>query len=214
MIVGGEGGGPKIPAEMGSRIGLGRRFLEVDLPDVIKKIESGAATGPVDFTFGKFGRGDAGEVQRRMASGVDALRRNLTGAGMSISEAGDYADRYLPQWSDDADTLKRKALSLQADLEAVDRGAIEGKSGNLRSLLPGDAIWGKTIDESMKGDNPPANTETPAAATFTFQTMPEYEDLEGPDGKTYKKANGIYYQLGEGGEYHKGHIVNDQFVRD
>lgn len=137
----GSGGNASLPAEMGSRLGLGQQFLDTDLPQIMPMIKNGDATGPIDYTQGMFGRGNSGIVQRRMASGVDALRRNLTGAGMSASEAGDYADRYLPQPTDDADTLQRKAESLAADLNAVRNGAIAGKSGALGAFLPGSKMF-------------------------------------------------------------------------
>ena len=146
---------PPIPAEIGARIGLGERFLSTDFDDTISKIQSGEATGAFDYLKGSFGRGDAGEVQRRMATGVDSLRRNLTGAGISATEAGDYSKRYQPVWSDDADTLERKARGLKADLEAVAQGALAGKAGNLQSLLHGQEGWGVTIDESMKNHTKP-----------------------------------------------------------
>jgi hypothetical protein len=71
-----------------------------------------------------------------MATGVDALRRGLTGAGMAIAEAEEYAKRYSPQWSDDAETLKRKAEGLKTDLEAVAKGAIFGKAGMVGGMVP------------------------------------------------------------------------------
>ena len=143
-----------IPAEIGARIGLGERFLSTDFDDTVAKIQSGEATGPFDYLKGTFGRGDAGEVQRRMATGVDSLRRNLTGAGIAATEAADYARRYQPVWSDDADTLERKARGLKADLEAVAQGALAGKAGTLQTLLRGQQGWGTTIDESMKNQTP------------------------------------------------------------
>ena len=134
---------------------MGERFLSTDFEDTIDKIQSHEATGPIDYLKGTFGRGAAGEVQRRMATGVDSLRRNLTGAGIGMSEASDYARRYQPVWSDDADTLERKARGLKADLEAVAQGALAGKAGKLESLLHGQEGWGTTIDESMKNQTKP-----------------------------------------------------------
>lgn len=152
LTIGGSGkgsGSASLPPEMGARIGLGERYLTTDYPDILPDIKDGSATGPIDYISGYFGRGKSGDVQRRMASGVDALRRNLTGAGMAASEADDYARRYLPQWSDDAETLERKAYGLKADIEAVRDGAIAGKTGNLQLLLPGQKGWGETINESV-----------------------------------------------------------------
>lgn len=139
--IGGEGdgtayGGTSLPAEVGGRIGLGDNFIKNDYPEVIKMIENGDATGPIDYVTGVLGRGNSGIVQRRMASGADALRRGLTGAGMSASESEEYARRYLPKPTDDAATLKLKAEGLKADLEAVTSGAIKGKAGDVGGFLP------------------------------------------------------------------------------
>ena len=71
-----------------------------------------------------------------MASGVDALRRGLTGAGMSMSETDEYAKRYSPQLFDSPETLRLKAEGLKQDLEAVSSGAINGKAGNISGLMP------------------------------------------------------------------------------
>lgn len=139
--IGGEGdgtayGGTSLPAEVGARIGLGDNFIKNDYPEVIKMIENGDATGPIDYATGVMGRGNSGIVQRRMASGADALRRGLTGAGMSATESEEYARRYLPQPTDNAETLKLKAEGLKADLEAVTAGAIKGKAGDVGGFIP------------------------------------------------------------------------------
>lgn len=142
--IGGEGdgtayGGTSLPAEVGGRIGLGDNFIKNDYPEVIKMIENGDATGPIDYATGILGRGNSGIVQRRMASGADALRRGLTGAGMSASESEEYARRYLPKPFDNAETLRLKAEGLKADLEAVTSGAIKGKAGDVGGFLPKQA---------------------------------------------------------------------------
>ena len=134
----GDGGrnGTSIPAEVGARIGLGQAFLTEDYPEIIKMIDAGDATGPMDFAAGTLGKGNSGIVQRRMASGVDALRRGLTGAGMSMAETDEYAKRYSPQLFDSPETLRLKAEGLKQDLEAVSSGAINGKAGNISGLMP------------------------------------------------------------------------------
>jgi hypothetical protein len=128
--------GTSIPAEVGARIGLGQEFLQKDYPDIINMIKAGDATGPIDYVAGYFGRGNSGIVQRRMATGVDSLRRGLTGAGMNQDEAKEYAGRYAPLMTDDTETLLLKAEGLKQDLEAVARGAIRGKAGDVNYLLP------------------------------------------------------------------------------
>lgn len=139
--IGGDGetaslDGTSIPAEVGGRIGLGQSFLKEDYPEIMEIINKGDATGLVDWATGKAGRGDSGKVQRRVASGVDALRRGLTGAGMAASEAEEYASRYSPQLMDDSETLRLKVEGLKRDLEAVSSGAVMGKAGNISGLLP------------------------------------------------------------------------------
>lgn len=162
--IGGEGDGApnldgtSIPAEVGARIGLGQSFIQEDYPAIIKMIEGGDATGPIDWAAGKFGRGNSGIVQRRMASGVDALRRGLTGAGMSMSETEEYASRYSPQLTDTPETLKLKAEGLKRDLEAVSSGAINGKAGNISGLMPG--------------------VGTPSAATAALPDLSKMSDAE------------------------------------
>ena len=155
--IGGEGdgtayGGTSLPAEVGGRIGLGDNFIKSDYPEVIKMIENGDATGPIDYAAGVLGRGNSGIVQRRMASGADALRRGLTGAGMSASESEEYARRYLPKPTDDAATLKLKAEGLKADLEAVTSGAIKGKAGDVGGFLPSAPTPSEAPPKTYDGD--------------------------------------------------------------
>lgn len=123
--------GVQLPAEMGSRIGLGDEFLQNDLPEIKKDVASGVATGPIDYLTGWAGRGRSGEIQRRLLTGVDALRRNLTGAGMGMQETEEYVKRYQPSMTDDAETLMSKINGLERDLKAVKEGAIAGKSGTM-----------------------------------------------------------------------------------
>lgn len=123
--------GVALPAEMGARIGLGDEFLNEDLPGIKKDVEAGAATGILDYAMGWAGRGRQGEIRRRLLTGVDALRRNLTGAGMSATETEEYVGRYLPSITDDAETLVSKISGLERDLRAVKEGAVAGKTGTI-----------------------------------------------------------------------------------
>lgn len=120
-------GGPaeKVDANVAARIGLADSFLG-QLPSIRKRINEGQATGPVDGPAGYFGIGEAGELRRQVASGSEALLRNLTGAGMNEKEASDYVARYHLQphetkWSANSklDQLERE---LKATKEAVGRG--------------------------------------------------------------------------------------------
>ena len=121
--------GVALPAEMGARIGLGDEFLNEDLPGIKKDVEAGTATGAYDYVMGWAGRGRQGEIRRRLLTGVDALRRNLTGAGMGQQETEEYVGRYLPSITDDAETLASKIDGLERDLRAVKDGAVSGKTG-------------------------------------------------------------------------------------
>lgn len=128
--VGGSGGVTiqNMPAEVGARIGLADVFL-TDYDDIYSKVASGANTGPIDYaTSAVMGRGEAGETYRKIQSGVDALRRGLTGAGMAMSEAAEYANRYLPTIRDDAASAASKLEGLKNDLMGVRSGATIGRN--------------------------------------------------------------------------------------
>lgn len=195
---GGSGGGGGLPAEVGARMGLGQQFIKTDVPTIEPMIKNGDATGPVDFVSGVFGRGNAGEVHRRMATGADALRRGLTGAGMGQSEANDYANRYLPVWSDDASTLEAKEKSLVADLNAVSNGALAGKTGNFSAFLPGS----KAFSPSTQGSTQPPPAQSQPQNTVAASGPKEGDQFENPAdipegaivvdeaGIGYRKVNG------------------------
>jgi hypothetical protein len=124
-------GGPaeKVDAEVAARIGLGRSFLG-QLPEIRKSVEEGAATGVFDYVVGaKTGHGRAGEVHRQIASGAEALLRNLTGAGMNNTEAAEYVNRYRPSWKDSAETLLSKMNQLERELLSVMDTVGRGRGG-------------------------------------------------------------------------------------
>jgi hypothetical protein len=123
-------GGPaeKVDAEVAARIGLGRSFLG-QLPAIRKSVEEGQATGAFDFAVGKTGYGRSGEVHRQIASGAEALLRNLTGAGMNKDEAAEYVNRYRPSWKDNAETLLSKMNQLERELLSVMETVGRGRGG-------------------------------------------------------------------------------------
>lgn len=114
-----------LPAEVGARIGLGRVFIGM-VPDIEKRIDTLGNKGRADLALG---RGEAAAVWRDIETGREALVRGLTGAGMSQTEAENAAARYQISPTDKAETMKEKVRNLKRDLEAVEAGAIEGKSG-------------------------------------------------------------------------------------
>lgn len=117
----------ELPGEIGARIGLGREFKK-DLPDLKQRISKFGATDYADLAMG---RGNAGEVWRRIESGRDALVRGLTGAGIGVAEAQNQAARYQIGVTDRPETMISKLESLERDLDAVERGAITGKTGEM-----------------------------------------------------------------------------------
>jgi len=130
----GDGSGAKpLPAEIGARIGLGNQFINVDLPAIREEITKGTLggkgllnnAGAMFQMSGGFGK--AGEINRRIQTGLDALRRNLTGQGMSASEAQDYVNRYVPGVADSVKTINSKLDGLEADLNATAAGATAGR---------------------------------------------------------------------------------------
>lgn len=121
--------GVALPAEMGARIGLGDEFLTEDLPSIKKDVAAGVATGPIDAIAGWAGVGRQGEIRRRIQTGLDAMLRNLTGAGMTADEMARYEARYAPSMFDTPESLKSKLDGLERDLKAVKGGAVAGKTG-------------------------------------------------------------------------------------
>mgnify|MGYP006921294528 CR=1 FL=1 len=123
--------GVALPAEMGARIGLGDEFLTEDLPQIKKDVAAGVATGPVDAIAGWAGVGRQGEIRRRIQTGLDAMLRNLTGAGMTADEMARYEARYAPSLFDTPESLASKLDGLERDLKAVKGGAVAGKTGSM-----------------------------------------------------------------------------------
>jgi hypothetical protein len=154
-------GGPaeKVDAEVAARIGLGRSFLG-QLPQIRESVKEGAATGLFDFAVAKTGHGRAGEVHRQIASGAEALLRNLTGAGMNKAEADEYVNRYRPSWKDNADSLLSKMDQLERELMSVmdtvgrGRGGMPGLPGAAPAAKPAPAAPAGQISEGRTATNP------------------------------------------------------------
>ncbi|MDR6292357.1 hypothetical protein E9232_004897 [Inquilinus ginsengisoli] len=117
------------PAEIGARLGLGNQFLDNDLPEIRKQIDAGALEGLGSRAQMALGAGTPGRIVARIQTGVDALRRNLTGAGMNAAEVDEYVGRYLPTSTDGATTIKSKLDGLEADLIASREGVLAAKGG-------------------------------------------------------------------------------------
>lgn len=130
------GPGEQISAEQAARIGMARNFL-TKVPELREKIAAGEITGPVDQMAARAGLGEKGQIYQQMQSGVDALIRYMTGAGMNITEAEAYASRYLPTVRDTADTAAQKLDRLAEELQSAEAVAMRGRGGFTEPALSG-----------------------------------------------------------------------------
>lgn len=117
----------ELPGEIGARIGLGREY-EKDVPAVKERIQKFT---PTDYADLAIGRGDAGDVWRKIEGGRDALVRGLTGAGIGVAEAQNQAARYQISVTDRPETMISKIDLLTRHLRAVEHGAITAKTGEM-----------------------------------------------------------------------------------
>ncbi|CAL8981872.1 hypothetical protein RHODGE_RHODGE_03977 [Rhodoplanes serenus] len=153
-------GGPaeKVDAEVAARLGLGRSFLD-QLPAIRQRVKSGEMTGPIDAAMGYLGAGAPGELRRQIDSGAEALLRNLTGAGMSQTEAAQYVRRYQFSPTDTAETAGAKLDQLERELRYVMDTVGRGRGGSLdRAPPPGTA----------RQPDRPAASAAPAQPAATF----------------------------------------------
>lgn len=112
------GPGEQMPSELAARIGLAQDAI-TRLDAVEQAAGAGDMTGLVDWGLGKAGIGTAGELNRELAAGAEALTRMLTGAGMNMAEAAREANLYLPQPWDTASALSNKVSQLKRRLTAT-----------------------------------------------------------------------------------------------
>jgi hypothetical protein len=132
------GPGEQMPSELAARIGLAQDAIK-KLDGVEQAASAGQLTGPVDWAMGQVGRGQAGELNRELAAGAEALTRMLTGAGMNMAEAKREANLYLPQPWDDAPTLANKVSQLKRRLQ----GTVEmaGRGRGVEAVQPTNDGW-------------------------------------------------------------------------
>lgn len=152
------GPGEKVPAEVAARLGLAKSFLGQleDYKDVEgndqkglrSRIKAGEATGPIDSLMGAAGVGQPASIRRKLASGAEALLRNLTGAGMNIDEAKKYIARYEPELRDNSESLLDKVNQLERELRSVNDVVSQGRGG---SVLDRPSVSAKP---QINGGNP------------------------------------------------------------
>lgn len=124
-------GGPAttLSSEVAGRVGLARSFLD-QVPEIKAEVAKGTVTGLYDRAMaGNNSSSDQAAVYRKIQSGADSLQRMLTGAGMPASEAATYAARYLPTYTDSADSLNNKIDQLARELESIEATVTQGKGG-------------------------------------------------------------------------------------
>lgn len=138
-----------VPAETAARVGLADKFLK-EMPKIRQDIEQGKLTS-VDF---QLGRGDAGDIYRRIEDGSEALVRNLTGAGMNKDEATTYARRFLPGRLDLQSTKIAKLDNLAKALAAVKNRVMVGRGISSTDDME-QAMQGKPFQDSLMKPPPP-----------------------------------------------------------
>src|SRR5690606_19254745 len=124
--------------EAAGRLGLAQSFLN-ELPTIRKGIEDGKLTGGIDVATARRGIGESGRLYARIESGVDALRRTLTGAGMPMEEAAQYVRRYQPSYVDTQETLLDKVNQLETELKGNIEAIMRGRGGG--SMIPQAQGW-------------------------------------------------------------------------
>lgn len=164
------GPGEKIDAEVAARLGLTKSFLG-QLPDIVKSVEAGDATGLIDGPAGYLGLGRAGEIRRQVQSGVDALIRNLTGAGMAVEEAKNYAARYSINPTDRQDAVLSKLKQLDRELRSTAETLGRGRGGaEFITALPSPFI---DKDQSRAPQNTPVGRYGSAPANAAPAPQPQ-----------------------------------------
>jgi hypothetical protein len=169
------GPGSQIPAELAARLGLAKSFLEKDLSSVKKTVKEEFGDSFINNAFSRAqlvaGAGTEGQMYRRIQSGTDALQRMLTGAGMQASEAANYANRYLPSFTDTQETMLSKLDGLEQDLRATLETATQGRGG----------MEVKTQETAPEATTAPTQTEAVDYNTYVGQPSGYSEGYEAID---------------------------------
>lgn len=138
-------GGPaeQLPAELAGRIAIADSFLG-QAGSLREKLAAGAATGLWDrFQAGNNSSSEQAGIYRQLQSGADALQRLLTGAGMTESEAAAYAGRYLPTYSDNAESAVSKLDQMTREVQNARAAALRGRGGINANATPNGSPTGQ-----------------------------------------------------------------------
>lgn len=144
-----------IPAEMGSRIGLGEGFLrEFDsVKQRAQKFYGSKSVQDQVLRRGQiaFNTGLGGELWRDVEIGKEALVRQLTGSGMPAAEAKDQARRYSISWDDTEYDAMSKIDGLRDALINTATGAYKGKGGAYKPPPGGGAASDNSDVDAILG---------------------------------------------------------------
>ncbi|AWI90281.1 hypothetical protein C0214_19680 [Methylobacterium sp. DM1] len=177
-----------LPAELGARVALAQSFLD-GVPELRRKVEAGGVTGIWDRAMAETGRGDQGEILRRIRSGSEAIIRNLTGAGMNQEEARARVSQYEPARTDSADTVVNKLDMLTEQLQRIEAEAYRGRGipANRRGKNP--YFEAETAPAAQAGA--PSAPEAPANPRMVARDqIPEGRRFRAEDGRIYRRVNG------------------------
>jgi len=157
-----------MPAEVAARVGLTKAFLDkLDdrttedgrfIPGIKSRVARGELTGSFAGRLaGYFGQGNPGELRAAIDEGSEALLRGLTGAGMNMSEAGNYARRYQFTPIDTTDTMNKKLAQLENALRYIATEEGKGRGGD--DLLKGfTGKFGEGVAVKPVANDTEANT--------------------------------------------------------
>jgi len=134
--------------EVAARIGLSKAFLE-KAPAIRERLQANELNSWTGAAAAIWGQGGPGELRRAIDEGSEALLRGLTGAGMGIQEAQNYARRYQFDLRDNRDTAIRKLNELENALRYVTTEVGKGRGGE--DVLKGfTSQFGKPVVEVPK----------------------------------------------------------------
>ena len=170
-----------IPAEMAARLALAESYVS-QVPDIKAAINSGTTSGFGGSLALATNVGDAGIIKSRQESGVDALIRNLTGAGMSQSESEKYAKRYSFDVTDSKERQLEKVDQLAYELKNIDSTVLK-----LRGRAPSAAYSGINKPRNIAPTTPKA--AKPAGAPKKIANDDDYNAL--PSGAEFIDPNGV-----------------------
>ena len=176
-----------LPAELGARVALSQSFLDA-VPELRAKVKAGGVTGIWDRSMAEAGRGEQGEILRRIRSGSEAIVRNLTGAGMNQSEAEARVKQYEPGRLDSADTVVNKLDMLTEQLQRIEAEAYRGRG------IPANRRGKNPFFEPERAPATQAGAAPAAAPSSNPRLVPLDQIKENQrfrrDGRIYRRVNG------------------------